>query len=249
MFFSEEEGERFLMLEEQKQNSLTLPDGFDEIAISCKNNGKAAGPQVVEITSDEDDDDDDDDDIGKPLPQPQIAVKHTPVQEGQKRICIRIPAQPEQPARSQVPVSQTNLVTTTQAHQMPVKQMTINQQIINEPTITQPTLNQPTISQPTLNQSTISQPTLIQSTISQPTFSQTSMCQTTPCMIDPAYSVVSQGQEFQVESNIPLNVKTPVLSGIDCGLSGTVTSSFAQDLNTGKYFLNTVLNLIRALCA
>ena len=247
------------MLEEQKQNSLTLPDGFDEIAISCKNTGKAAGPQVVEITSDEDDDDDDDD-ICKPLPQPQIAVKHTPVHEGQKLICIRIPAQPEQPARSQVPVSQTNFVTTTQAHQMPVKQMTINQQIINQPTITQPTLNQPTISQPTLpvnqstisqptlNQSTISQPTLIQSTISQPTFSQTSMCQTTPCMIDPAYSVVSQGQEFQVESNISLNVKTPVLSGIDCGLSGTVTSSFAQDLNTGKYFLYTILNLKRALC-
>ena len=200
------------MLEEQKQASLTLPDNQDDISVLCceKTASASAGPQIVEITSDEDDDED----IGKSPPDLQRTVKHVPPHKGQKRICIRVP---EQPAVTQVHGNQTDFVRTTvtqTSNQATLNHITINQQIINEPTL--------------------NQIPLIESTLSQPTFSQTSLCQTSPSMIDSAYSAASQNQQFQADTNIHLDVKPSDLLGDD-GLTDSVITSFAQDLNAGKF--------------
>lgn len=169
---SEEEGERFLMLEEQKQNSLTLPDNQEDYTVSyCTNqntsqNAASSGPKIVEIPSD-DDDDDDDSQLGKsPLPQ-QMTVTHTPDHKGQKRICIRIPPQPPESQAGSQPVIQPGKF------------------VVSQPQMSQSSMNM--MSQTTVNQHGMGQPVL----------NQTSLSQVAPVGSETGYAMAGQAQQFQ----------------------------------------------------
>ena len=209
------------MLEEQRQATLTLPDNDGPIQIFCPSqNTSCGGPKVIELPSS--DDDDDEDDIGKPTHAQQMTVNHASQHQGQgqKRLCLRIPASNEQQSATSQPMrQQTNFVTTTST------------QISDQPSLSQ--IRQTTANQPIIKEPTLSQLPAVEPTISQPTLSQTSLCQTDQVVNDPVYSVVSQSQQFQPDLNIQLDIKPLNCGDNDVRTSDTVNTGFLQDLNTG----------------
>ena len=170
------------MLEEQKQNSLTLPDNQEDFTINyCPNqNTASAGPKIVEIPSS--DDDDDDNHLGKsPLPpQPQqMTVTHTPDNQGQKRICIRIPPQPPE----------TKTGGPRQGGPPPL--IRAGKFVVSQPQTTQPAMN--LVGQTTVNQHIMGQPTLNQTTLNQ----------AAPVAAETGYAMAGQGQQFQPDVKLP----------------------------------------------
>lgn len=210
--FSEEEGERFLMLEEQKQNSITLPDNHDDITVSLygRQNTACQGPKIVEIPSD---DDDNDSDIGKSLPRLRQTVSKTQERQSQKRICIRIPPLPPE---SQSPTRQsTDFIPACQGQTDQLSLCCLNQPVVNQQALNEPSLNLMT---------------LTETTLSQPTLSQTTLCQTAPVVSDAAFSMVSQGQEY-----LPADVKPTILELDNANVAEQVNTGFLEDLTPGKY--------------
>ena len=161
------------MLEEQKQNSLTLPDSQDDYTINfCTNqNTASSGPKIVEILS-EDDDDDDDSQLGKSPPPQQMTVTHTPDHQGQKRICIRIPPQPPESQSSGLPVIQPGKF------------------VASQPQTSQPSMN--LMSQATVNQHVLGQQAL----------NQASLSQVAPVPTDTGYAMAGQGQQYQPDAKL-----------------------------------------------